>query len=54
MRAFVEEICSALNVSIPVPVPTRVVSIVPLPNVPEVMYNELLFSQIKEEATKMG
>ena len=54
VRAFVEEICSALNVSIPVPVPTRMVSIVPLPNVPEVMYNELLFSQIKEEATKMG
>ena len=36
------------------PVPTRAVSIVPLPNVPEVMYNELFFSQVKEEATKMG
>ena len=54
VRAFVEEVCSALNVSIPVPVPTRAVSIVPLRNVPEVMYNELFFSQVKEEATKMG
>ena len=42
-----------MYVSIPVPVP-KAVSIVPLPNVPEVMYNELFFSQVKEEATKMG
>lgn len=55
MRVFVEKVCSALNVVVAVPVPTGAVSITPLPNISEVMYNELFFPlKLKKKLQRWG